>query len=769
MDRNYFPIKSHIGILYLSILLLFLNGCGTLIAPKEENLRLSGRYQDAIKLIEDREAQGRSLSLRERFTLCDAYLQSSIYKKLFPCTEALERKLESESDHMLFMGVGSISSMPWIMRARAHLELGNIDQAIPEAEKAYIIAKGGSSGYDTNRFTALALLAYAHQKRGNPQQAAFYLDKLDKESISFLGWGVQALEKRKAKAFACFSLKRYREFLEEGEDSLAGFLIGMAYVTGDTHQTYSMEFPVRFAKAKALYETGRPEEALKIYGDLISHPQVKQWGSVYWQILFDMGKHSIRVGKNGEGINILEKAISSIEEKRSTIDMEAARIGFVGDKQDVYYNMIKALIAGRQYERAFEYVERAKSRALVDLLASKKDFAVKGGNEQEIKTVLAMNDSAEVEVIIQDASIDKNKTRSIQIKTREDLRTKAPELASLVTVTSQPVSELQSLIPKEEALIEYYYRDKDMYAFILSDGKLQTVKLDSEGLTEDVQAFRKLIDTPNSTQFMDMSKKLYKRLFQPLESALNKRNLIIVSHGALHYLPMNALHDGNGYLIDRYSIRMMPSASAMKYLGEKKTAKGGGILVFGNPDLGDPKYDLEYAQREAAEIAEIRPKSKVFVRKEATEGALRKYCKDYSYLHFATHAQFNPDAPLKSALLLAPDAKYNGMLTVDKIYSLNLDAELVTLSACETGLSEIANGDDLVGLTRGFLYAGSSSIVASLWKVDDLATGALMTCFYSELNKANKREALRTAQLETKKKYAHPYYWASFQLTGNAN
>ncbi len=740
-----------------------------MIAPKEENLRLSGRYQDAIKLIEDREAQGQALSLRERFTLCDAYLQASIYKKLFLCTEAFERQLESESDHMLFMGVGSISAMPWIMRARAHLELGNMDQAIPEAEKAYRIAKETSSGYDTNRFTALALLAYAHEKRGNPQQAALYLEKLKKESISFLGWGIQALEKRKAKAFACFSLKRYREFLEEGEDSLAGFLIGMAYVTGDTHQTYSMEFPVRFAKAKALYETGRPEEALKIYGDLISHPQVKQWGSVYWQILFDMGKHSIRVGKNGEGINILEKAISSIEEKRSTIDMEAARIGFVGDKQDVYYNMIKTLIAGRQYERAFEYVERAKSRALVDLLASKKDFAVKGGNEQEIKTVLAMNDSAEAEVIIQDASIDKNKTRSIQIKTREDLRTKAPELASLVTVTSQPVSELQSLIPKEEALIEYYYRDKDMYAFILSDGKLQTVKLDSEGLTEDVQAFRKLIDTPNSTQFMDMSNKLYKRLFQPLESALNKRNLIIVSHGALHYLPMNALHDGNGYLIDRYSIRMMPSASAMNYLGEKKTAKGGGILVFGNPDLGDPKYDLEYAQREAAEIAEIRPKSKVFVRKEATEGALRKYCKDYSYLHFATHGQFNPDAPLKSALLLAPDAKYNGMLTVDKIYSLNLDVELVTLSACETGLSEIANGDDLVGLTRGFLYAGSSSIVASLWKVDDLATGELMTCFYSELNKANKREALRTAQLETKKKYAHPYYWASFQLTGNAN
>ena len=124
--------------------------------------------------------------------------------------------------------------------------------------------------------------------------------------------------------------------------------------------------------------------------------------------------------------------------------------------------------------------------------------------------------------------------------------------------------------------------------------------------------------------------------------------------------------------------------------------------------------------------------------------------------------------PLQSALLLAPDAQYNGMLSVNKIYSLNLDADLVTLSACETGLSKIANGDDLVGLTRGFLYAGSSSIVASLWKVDDLATAQLMTRFYKEMDKTNKREALRKAQLETKKKYPHPYYWASFQLTGNA-
>jgi CHAT domain-containing protein len=213
----------------------------------------------------------------------------------------------------------------------------------------------------------------------------------------------------------------------------------------------------------------------------------------------------------------------------------------------------------------------------------------------------------------------------------------------------------------------------------------------------------------------------------------------------------------------------MPSASAMKYLLSRKARKRGDILIFGNPDLGDSRYDLAFAEKEALDVAKTKSKSKVFLRKEATVGAFAKYAGSFSYIHLATHGRFDPASPLKSALLLSPEAGSNGMLTADKLYSLELDADLVTLSACETGLSKIASGDDLVGLTRGFLYAGSNSIVASLWKVDDLATSQLMTRFYRELDKTNKREALQTAQLETRKTYAHPYYWASFQLTGSAD
>ena len=181
--------------------------------------------------------------------------------------------------------------------------------------------------------------------------------------------------------------------------------------------------------------------------------------------------------------------------------------------------------------------------------------------------------------------------------------------------------------------------------------------------------------------------------------------------------------------MDRASLRFLPSASVVKYLRTGKTAKTAGLLALGNPDLGDPKYDLRFAEEEALAVTQTVPLSRALVRKEATESALREFGSSFAYLHFATHGEFNAEAPLKSALLLARDDKNDGLLTVGKLYSMRMDADLVTLSACETGLGKIASGDDVVGLTRGFLYAGASSIVASLWKVDDRGTATLMNRF----------------------------------------
>jgi CHAT domain-containing protein len=780
--------------LIIAILILFSSGCvANVLFREKDRLTMGGQYSELERISEGENKDFSSAKSEDLIGLCIAYSKLKKYNKSFSCLEQLENKIKKGDKIVTGFGILSfsypkdITVIPSLLKAEAYIELVHYDQSVTLAKKAYELLPtiewplNDRYFYWELRFRvrSLGILALAYALKGDRNNASHYAVKLENEKTGFLTFmnspgAAIAIEDEKLLGLirVYMALGQYDKILALTKANKEGFLASYSRLmegVGSYALFAFVDLPKQFIINKALYETGNIKEAKEGYDKLLSNPETKSNGEIYWPILFDRGRISQGEGDTKQAVDFYKQAIDVIENQRSTINTEASKIGFVGDKQAVYHNLVRALYQDKQYEKAFEYVERAKSRSLVDLLASKKDFAVKGGNEKEIRTALAMNDSAEMEAIIQDASIDKSKTRSIQVKTREDLKARSPELSSLVTVTSQPIAEIQSLIPKAEALIEYYYRDKDMYAFILSDGKLQTVKLDSEGMAEDIQAFRKLIDTPSSTQFMDLSRKLYKRLFQPLESALNKRNLIIVSHGTLHYLPVNALHDGGGYLIDRYSIRMMPSASAMKYLQERKADKSGGILIFGNPDLGDPKYDLEYAQKEATEVAKIRPKSKVFLRKEATEGMLRQYSKDYSYLHFATHGQFNPEAPLQSALLLAPNPQYNGILTVDKLYSLNLNADLVTLSACETGLSKIANGDDLVGLTRGFLYAGSSSIVASLWKVDDLATSHLMMRFYMELDKTNKGDALRTAQLEMKKKYPHPYYWASFQLTGNAN
>jgi len=776
--RKTFPL-----ILLLSFHFTFW-GCTT---PMQKYWLNSQFYQSAQYFEKNLSAE--KADLDDLYFYCTSLYEIKNYEKFNNCHDAFFSR-SGKADTINRTSRDALLAEIHSFKARNMIDLGaDFDDIKKEIENSLVLLRKASpnfhNGYKIAEIHVYETAGIFAAIKGDNSTALDYISKIGMVT-SMAEFQLRPI-KNAAIAGIYFILKDYgnaRKIIQEYSGSVFyafaqavevmmvfPLLVHYADVGTDTSLgawTERGTFLSEFMVSKILFETGSLDEAKKGYEKLLSQKMSENYERLRWTSLADLAFIYKKEGRLKESINSLEQAVDTIENQRKSIFSEGSKIGFVGDKQAVYHNLIQALYADKQYEKAFEYVERAKSRALVDVLASKKDFAYRGDNEREIRTLLATHDSAETKIALQDVSIDKAETRSVQIRIKEDLQNKAPELASLVTVSYQPISELLSQISTEEALIEYYYRDKDMYAFILSGGKLQTVKLDSEDLIDDVQAFRKQLETPGSAEFMDTSRRLYKRLFQPIESVLNKSSIIIVPHGVLHYLPMNALHDGRGYLIDHYSIRMMPSASALKYLSRKEVEKSGGVLIFGNPDLGDLKFDLAYAEQEATEIANIRPKSKVLLRKDATEGALRKYSNNYGYLHFATHGQFNPEYPLQSALLLAPDSQYNGMLSVDKLYSLNLDAALVTLSACETGLSKIANGDDLVGLIRGFLYAGSSSIVASLWKVDDLATAQLMTLFYKELQKNDKMEALRKAQLETKKKYPHPYYWASFQLTGNA-
>jgi len=165
-------------------------------------------------------------------------------------------------------------------------------------------------------------------------------------------------------------------------------------------------------------------------------------------------------------------------------------------------------------------------------------------------------------------------------------------------------------------------------------------------------------------------------------------------------------------------------------------------------------------------VARYEPGATVLVRGDATEAKVKSLLESAGLVHFATHGVLKESDPLSSVLLLVPGGGEDGRLVVRELFGFEMSARLVVLSACETGLGKLSRGDELVGLQRAFLYAGTPAVITTLWKVDDRASYQLIRSFYSRLKKAGPAEALRQAQRETLKAFAHPYSWAAFTLTG---
>lgn len=259
-------------------------------------------------------------------------------------------------------------------------------------------------------------------------------------------------------------------------------------------------------------------------------------------------------------------------------------------------------------------------------------------------------------------------------------------------------------------------------------------------------------------------------LIKPVEPHLKKKRLGIVPHGILHYVPFAALECDGRYLVEDYALFTLPSATVYRFCKEKRKSFTGHVLALGDPDLGDPRLNIKYAIDEVKAICELYPDTTVLVRDNASETAFKSVAGAHDVLHLASHGEFDADKPLNSALRLSPAASDDGRLTASEIFDLELDVSLVTLSACQTGMSRISAGDEMIGLPRAFIYAGAPSVIASLWNVNDISTSMLMKGLYRSMkNGTDKAESLRSTQVALIKdgNYHHPYYWGAFILIGD--
>jgi len=742
---------------------------GFLLAFSFKDIQLSRYAQkqqihEIINALQPSLDEGETLSSFQLYLLAASYSGIRNYGKALATADILQKQIEKGDSTY----VGSdLTVYPQILRGSIYLDQGEFQKAIREGALAYkLLHEAGrekSTFYTSQLINIYDILGVAHALAGNHAEAQSVAQSLQNVSITVMN----GPEKYSALARIYMALKEY-------DKALTAVKNPSAKVTGLITAFYDKTFqdiPNLYILSKSLYETGNIKEAKEGYDQLLGHPQIEQIGGIYWIVLLDRAKIAFAEGRKNIAEDMLKKAADVIEKQRSSINSEAGRIGFVGDKQTVYAELVALLLHDGRYAEAFACVERAKARALVDLLASQKNINFHGGQTDQIKTTLAELTKAENDLSVVAQAQDKEgqmKTRSIVLALKKDLREKEPELAALVSVTTPATVEIQSRIKDDETLLEYYCAGKDWYVFIVTGRTIAARKLPSANLEKNIDALRKNIATRNFPEFNQYSRALYHQIFALASPAIKTKKLIIVPHGSLHYLPFAALSDGREYLIDRFSLRMLPSASILNFLTERARQEDRGALIFGNPKLDDPKYDLKFAQDEALAIGGIIPKSKVLLRSEASKTNLQNLGSKYSIIHLAVHGVFDLDKPLDSALLLAADSNNDGLLRAGDLYNLSLNADLVTLSACETALGKVSTGDDVVGFTRGFLYAGARSLISSLWQVDDEATRDLMVHFYTNLSKMSKEEALRQAQLTAKKQYPHPYYWAAFLLTGSA-
>jgi len=345
------------------------------------------------------------------------------------------------------------------------------------------------------------------------------------------------------------------------------------------------------------------------------------------------------------------------------------------------------------------------------------------------------------------------------------------------------------LAGKDGAVITYALGPARSVAWVITAAGTQVVSLPPRAeVLQHVDAFRRLASKPVSALTAAREQaavsaagaQLHRLLIAPLEKALTgKRSLVIVPDGALSYVPFEAI----GGLIETHRIAYAPSASIAGALRKPAASAERTLLAMGDPLLpgaaamapvlerGYSFAPLPNARAEVQSIGRLFPGGTTFLGERASEERMKKEeLSSYRYLHFAAHGYFDGANPARSGIVLAPGGSDDGFLQAREISKFDLRADLVTLSACQSGLGRVLDGEGVQGLSRAFFLAGARSVVVSLWNVNDAAASELMRRFYSGLKAGlPKDEALRAAKLALRKepRWRHPYYWAPFVLQGD--
>ena len=487
---------------------------------------------------------------------------------------------------------------------------------------------------------------------------------------------------------------------------------------------------------------GQNAKALEFYQQALTI--AKQIGdtAVESTTLNNIGLVYNSLGRYADAEKTLFAAIEVLESLRTKTLSDDQKISIFETQTQTYRLLQQALIAQNKINAALEISERSRARAFIELLASKNSGnidnqqAVKPPNVEQIKQIAKVQNATLVQY-----SVNESNLYIWVIKPTGKIAFKQVDLKSLNTPLARLVNKSRLSIGAGGRGIKVEPKDES--------SKKQNLQ------------------------------KLYEVLIEPIASLLPTNpdeHVIFIPHDSLFLVPFVALQDKDGkYLIEKHTILTAPAIQVLDLTHQQRQkVTGKDVLVMGNPimpKVGIPPVQLQPllgAEKEALTIANLF-KIKAITGKDATKAAFKQKLSSARIIHLATHGLLDDaDKSIPSAIALAPTSNDNGLLTPAEIFDLKINAELVVLSACDTGRGAIT-GDGVVGLSRSLITAGASSVIVSLWAVPDSPTSELMTEFYQQWQKnPDKAAALRNAMLITMKKHPQPRDWAAFTLIGES-
>jgi CHAT domain-containing protein/Tfp pilus assembly protein PilF len=542
-----------------------------------------------------------------------------------------------------------------------------------------------------------------------------------------------------------------------------------------------------------------------------------------------------RLGAAGEARAHAEAALALVETLRTRIGGPDLRASYSALTHDAYELEVELLMEAHQaapaagFDReALETTERARARTLLELLVEAGVDIQQGADPQLLdrRSSLLRRLSAKAERALRQrpaspdekAALEEDRDailRDLDVLEAE-IRERSPGYAALVQPQPLNTPQIQALLDPDTLLLSYSLGEARSILWAVTAQSVASFELPGrvilEGAARRFHERLSVHDPANRQSQATAGETLGRLLLGPVADRLSHQRLVVVPDGALEYVPFGALPEPGRALpiLEHHEVVYLPSVSALaiqRQLLERRPPAPKRLLVLADPvfDANDPRLArlastrkappargisrsgddpvferLPGSRQEAEAIAALAPatpgSTRVALDFEASRAeALSDRLSAYRIVHFATHGVIDAEHPALSGLALSmvdrtgkPQA---GFLHLRDLYNLRLNADLVVLSGCRTALGQEVRGEGLIGITRGFLYAGAPRVVASLWRVEDQATAALMTRFYHALwiERLRPAAALRAAQLSLRRerRWRDPYSWAGFVLQGD--